>query len=105
MELLTVLKQKVNLLLDHFKQLRTESELLARDNQQLKAESEELRVESAKLIEDNARLMAKIDVLESVALQESTQVESLSAEKKETAKLVDDLIRSIDSLVKCEKQQ
>jgi regulator of replication initiation timing len=57
----------------------------------------ELKRENAKLVEENAQLLAKVDSLKGSVLEDSKR-------KEETVLAVDDLIKSIDCLVK-ENQQ
>ncbi len=60
-----------------------------------------LKAEKARLVEENAQLLAKVGSLEGSALEDSERLDEI---KKETKCVVDDLIKSIDSLVK-ENQQ
>lgn len=104
MEALAVLEKKVGALLAKVGDLRHNIDQLRDENKVLHAENEEQRRENARLIEDNAQLMAKLDALESVMLEENGQIQELSDEKAATVQLVDDLIKSIDSFVNCETQ-
>ncbi len=68
----------------------------------------ELKAENARLVEENAQLLVQVDslqatigALEGTVVQDSNRLNEL---KEETKHVVDDLIRSIDLLVK-ENQQ
>lgn len=59
----------------------------------------ELKTENAKLAEENAQLSAKLMMLHN-SLQDDTRcLDELKQEKELTRLVVDDLIKSIDSLV------
>jgi len=60
---------------------------------------------NTKLAEEKAELVAKIKSIESSLLDDSQQVQKLSAEREETKSAVDDLISVIDSLVETENRQ
>jgi len=65
----------------------------------------ELKTENAKLAEENAQLLAKLESVQDSMFTESNRVEKLDQEKTMTKMVVDDLIKSIDSLVEYEKSQ
>ena len=83
MKTLKLLEQKIDQLLDLTKGLKTEK---------------------AQLTEENRRLTENLETLEVSVLSESSNIEELNQEKALTKKVVDDLIRSIDSLVENENQ-
>lgn len=64
----------------------------------------ELKTENAKLIEENAQLEAKLKGLESSLSEDTAHLEELSKEKERTKMVVDELMKSIDSLVEIEQQ-
>lgn len=77
----------------------------------LKDEGVGLKAENARLIEENASLsdkvfslQAQIDSFEGAIVENSKNLDELSQEKALTRMVVDDLIKSIDSLVE-ENQQ
>lgn len=82
-ETLSVLEKKVVSLIDIIKQLKTEN---------------------ARLIEENEQLATKLTMMQSVVHNDAKRVEELDNEKALTKMVVDDLIKSIDSLVQDEKQ-
>lgn len=59
----------------------------------------ELKTENAKLAEENAQLSAKLLMLESVNREDGSRLKELSKEQELARVAVDDLIKSIDSLV------
>jgi hypothetical protein len=83
METLTVLEKKIASLIDIIK---------------------ELKAENARLAEENAQLAAKVMTTEKTLLTDAQRVEELDQEKALTKMVVDDLIKSIDSLIEGEKQ-
>ncbi len=83
METLSVLEKKVVSLIDIIKQLKTEN---------------------ARLVEENEQLATKLTMMQSVVHNDAKRVEELDNEKALTKMVVDDLIKSIDSLVQDEKQ-
>ncbi len=60
----------------------------------------ELKTEKVRLIEENAQWQAKIKSLEKSVTTDNQRLEELSQEKALTKMVVDDLIKSIDSLVR-----
>lgn len=59
----------------------------------------ELKTENAKLAEENAQLAAKLSMLQNSLNDDTHRIEELKQEKELTRIVVDDLIKSIDSLV------
>jgi len=64
----------------------------------------ELKNENAKLAEENAQLEVKVKSLEDSLKDDVKQSDKLTEEKELTRLAVDDLIKSIDSLVELENQ-
>lgn len=83
MEILTVLEKKVASLIDTIKQLKLQ-------NDQLMAE--------------NSQLAERLLMIETSVHADAKRVEELDQEKALTKLVVDDLIKSIDSLIESEKQ-
>jgi len=83
METLKLLEQRIEQLLDLIK---------------------ELKAGNARLTEENARLTENLETLESSVLKETASIEELNQEKALTKRVVDDLIRNIDSLVEHENR-
>lgn len=59
----------------------------------------ELKTENAKIAEENAQLEAKLLMLQNSLHEDSRRIDELKHEKELTKVVVDDLIKSIDSLV------
>ena len=83
MEVLTVLEKKVAFLIGTIK---------------------ELKAENARLMEENAQFAAKLSTVEKSLLNDTQRVEELDQEKALTKMVVDDLIKSIDSLIESDEQ-
>ena len=94
MEVLRSLEERIVTLIQLVKQLKIKNEALQTECEHLKAESHELKTENAKLAEENGQLVARLEVLE---IKGNDQI-------KETKIVVDDLIKSIDALVRNEHQ-
>ncbi len=61
--------------------------------------TKELKTENAKLAEENAQLLARIEMLEGCETSTSKCLEELNQEKVLTKTAVNELIKSIDSLI------
>ena len=86
------------------KELKDQNEQLQNQKLKLDSEHQELKKENAKLAEDNAQLEAQL--VEAVnSGKKDNQIDALNQEKELTKLMVDDLIKSIDSLVDHENQQ
>ena len=59
----------------------------------------DLKTENAKLAEENAQLAAKLVMLESSLRDDSQRMDEFEREKERAKLVIDDLIKSIDSLV------
>ena len=59
----------------------------------------ELKTEHAKLAEENAQLTAQLVMLQNALKDDTRRLDELKQEKELTRVVVDDLIKSIDSLV------
>jgi len=105
MDTFAVLEEKIGLLVAHIKKLQTEKNDLASQRDSLLKKNEGLNVESARLAEENAQLNAKVQEAERSSAKGNKQLDALSKERELTKIAVDDLIKSIDGLVKSEKQQ
>lgn len=83
METLNILEKKVISLIDTIRQLKAEN---------------------ARLVEENAQLMMSLTMTQGIVHSDAKRVEELDQEKALTRLVVDDLIKSIDSLIEGEKQ-
>ena len=59
----------------------------------------ELKTENAKFAEENAQLTAQLVMLQNALKDDTRRLDELKQEKELTRVVVDDLIKSIDSLV------
>lgn len=98
MEPLRVLEEKVSSLIVAMTALKKSNEALKNDVVKAKAECKELKTENTKLLQENTQLAAKMSAMEGSVLKGNERIE-------ETKVVVDDLIRSIDALVRNEHQQ
>lgn len=105
MDALTLLEQKVALLVERLTELKTKNSQLFLEIEKIGAENSELKLKNAQLAQENAQLTEQLDAIENSLLQGSKTVEDLSLEKSLTKAVVDDLIKSIDALVENEQQQ
>lgn len=92
MDVLKVLEEKIVALAEHISKLKTE-------NIELKAENAVLAQELAQIVQENAQLSNKLLAVESSSKGDSHRIDELTHEKELTRIVVDDLIKSIDSLV------
>ena len=68
----------------------------------MKKEIEELRAENAHFVEENMHITAKLQDLSFSVQAENKELSELHQEKMYTKQVVDDLIKSIESLVEKE---
>lgn len=62
-----------------------------------------LKADNAQLAEEKAQLMSESANLKKTVLTDNKQIEKSSKEKALTKSMIDDLIKSVDSLVEQEK--
>lgn len=58
-----------------------------------------LKVENAQIVAENTRLKDQVEALQNSIMSETKDLEKMSKEKAQAYATVDDLIKSIDSLV------
>lgn len=104
MEVLSILEQKIVSLVEFVEKLHKQNEILRSESEVLQKEIVELRAENAHFVEENMHITAKLHDLASCAQAESKELSELYQEKKYTKQVVDDLIKSIESLVEKENQ-
>ncbi|KKP29153.1 MAG: hypothetical protein UR12_C0014G0017 [candidate division TM6 bacterium GW2011_GWF2_30_66] len=97
MEVLNLLEGKIKSLVELVNKLKD-------DGIRLKTENARLADENACLAEKVFTLQAQVDSFEGAIVENSKNLDELSQEKALTRMVVDDLIKSIDSLVE-ENQQ
>src|SRR5438105_2454848 len=96
MEELSILEQKVVLLVELIEKLQAQLERFRLENEVLHKEVTELHVENTHFVEENVLLTEKIEILS----LESSELKKLNQEKEYTRQVIDDLIKSIESLEK-----
>ncbi len=104
MEVIFTLEEKVKTLIACINALKSQIQLLQSGNDSLKNEMQELKAENAKLIENNAQLAMQLNAMENSILLEADHVNELKEERSVTRSALDDLIKSIDSIVENENQ-
>ena len=77
---------------------------LKEDNRQLRSDIEVLKSENVNLVHNNTELTALLELQEESSTQECKEIDKLHQEKRLTKSAVDDLIKSIESLVEKENQ-
>lgn len=104
MEVVLLLEEKIKALIviinntkNDYNELQSKYDLLQDENVQLQAAND-------KLTEDNAQLTVQLNTIEKSILKETNQVQELSQERSMTRLVLDDLIKSIDSIVENENQ-
>lgn len=102
MELLLALEEKIKMLVLYIKSLKEQLHMLQHNNDALKSEQKELKAENAKLAESNAQLMSQLNLMENSILLETGHLNELKEERLVTRTVLDDLIKSIDSIVENE---
>jgi len=104
MEVIFALEEKVKKLIACIKSLHEQVQAKQSENNSLKVELQELTVENAKLAEHNAQIIIQLNALENSVLLETDHVKELKEERSVTRSALDDLIKSIDSIVENENQ-
>jgi len=102
MEILLALEEKIKTLLVQLKNVKNQLHSEQHTNSSLKSENEELKAEVSKLSENNAQLVNQLNVMENSILLETGHVNELKEERLVTRTVLDDLIKSIDSIVENE---
>ena len=104
MEVLIVLEEKIKTLIAAIKSLKEQNDLLQSKYDTLKAGHEILKAENDRLTEGNAQLAFQLKTIENTILKETGHVQELTEERSMTRLVLDDLIKSIDSIVENENQ-
>lgn len=92
MDALKLLEEKITSLVELINKLKTE-------NAELKTENANLAQELAQIAEENTQLGSKLLIVQGSLQNDSHRIDELKQEKELTRIVVDDLIKSIDSLV------
>lgn len=102
MEVLFILEEKIKMLASLTKNLKQENDALTKENSVVKEENESLKAENARLAENNAHISVQLKSIEDSMLKETGYVIELKEERIVTKSVLDDLIKSIDSIVENE---
>lgn len=105
MDSFAILEEKIKILVSRIKALQAETNELKLEREELLAKTNDLILENAKLVEENTEASRKLKEIECSQTKGNKELESLSEERELTKVAVDDLIKSIDVLVKNERQQ
>jgi FtsZ-binding cell division protein ZapB len=111
MEVVLMLEEKIKALIAMAKGMKEEHVALQSkynslndEYSSLKNENTELKAENDKLAEGNAQLTFQLNTIEKSILKETGHVQELTEERSMTRLVLDDLIKSIDSIVENENQ-
>jgi len=104
MEVVLVLEEKIKALIATVKSMKEKHDALQSKYDSLKSEHAELKAENDRLTEGNAQLTFQLNTIEKSILKETGHVQELTEERSMTRLVLDDLIKSIDSIVENENQ-
>jgi len=104
MEVVLVLEEKIKTLIAMAKSMKENHVALQSKYDSLRDENAELKAENDKLAEGNAQLTFQLNTIEKSVLKETGHVQELTEERSMTRLALDDLIKSIDSIVENENQ-
>lgn len=96
--------EALNILEERLASLIALAQKLKDNNVRLQADNEMLQSENANFLQENLQLISRLELREKVAVKESQEIDELYQEKKLTKSVVDNLIKSIESLVEKEDQ-
>lgn len=96
-ELLTVLEERITQLLMRFDELSKAHEKIVSSHTSVLAENKKLIKEVDLLSNNNVQLHKELDHLKKAVAQEGAQREELSKERGDAKRLLEDLIRNIES--------
>lgn len=104
MEVVSILEEKIKTLIAAVKGIRHEHITLQSKYDFLQNENTQLKAENVRLTECNAQLNLQLRTIEESMLKETGQIQELTEERSITRLVLDDLIKSIDSIVENENQ-
>jgi len=104
MEVVLILEEKVKALIATIKNMKKECDDLQSRYDFLESENAQLKAENNRLTEGNAQLTFHLNTVEKSILKETGHVQELTEERSMTRLVLDDLIKSIDSIVENENQ-
>jgi hypothetical protein len=104
MEVVLILEEKIKTLAAMAKCFKEQSVALQAKYDSLKSDFDKLKAENDMLCEGNAQLTCQLNAIEKSIQKETCHVQELTAERSITRSALDDLIKSIDSIVENENQ-
>lgn len=104
MEAVLVLEEKIKTLIAMAKSSKEQYAAVQSKYDSLKADYAELKAENDMLFEGNAQLTFQLNAIEKSIQKETGHVQELTEERSMTRSVLDDLIKSIDSIVENENQ-
>jgi len=104
MEAVLILEEKIKALIATMKTMKIDYQELQSKYNLLQSENDQLKAEHEKLTEGNAQLTFQLNTIEKSMLKETGHVQELTEERSITRLVLDDLIKSIDSIVENENQ-
>ena len=104
MEAVLILEEKIKTLIAMAKNTKEQHNALQSKYDSLKGEIAELKAENDMLFEGNAQLTFQLNAIEKSILKETGHVQELTQERSVTRSALDELIKSIDSIVENENQ-
>lgn len=104
MEVALILEEKIKKLIAIIKKTKEQYENTQSNYDSLKSEIAELKAKNDRLSEDNAQLTCQLNTIERSMLKETDHIQELTEERSMTRLVLDDLIKSIDSIVENENQ-
>lgn len=104
MEAVLVLEEKIKTLIATVKATKEQYVTLQSKYDSLKNEFIQLKAENDVLFEGNAQLTFQLNAIEKSMLKETGHIQELTEERSITRSALDDLIKSIDSIVENENQ-
>lgn len=104
MEVVLLLEEKIKALIAMISSIKKDYSQLQSKYDLLQSENVQLQAANDKLTEDNAQLTVQLNTIEKSMLKETGHVQELSQERSMTRLVLDDLIKSIDSIVENENQ-
>jgi len=99
-----VLEEKIKTLIAMAKSSKEQHAAVQSKYDSLKADYAELKAENDMLFEGNAQLTFQLNAIEKSIQKETGHVQELTEERSMTRSVLDDLIKSIDSIVENENQ-
>lgn len=104
MEAVLVLEEKIKTLIVMVKNAKEQLATLQSKYDSLKSDFAGLKAENDMLFEGNAQLTFQLNAIEKSIQKETGHVQELTEERSMTRSVLDDLIKSIDSIVENENQ-